>query len=195
MPRLRSIVIAMSISLAACSQAPNNSATPASSASAPAASSTTASAQAQASNPFFTASTLPYQAPPFDKIKDTDYQPAIEEGMKQQLAEVDKIANNSDAPTFDNTYVALEKSGELLNRVMMVFNGVTAANTDDALQKVQEDEAPKLAAHQDAITLNDKLFQRIQAVFLSATLAQSSITPSAYLPQPHGKPSDRRAHV
>ena len=155
----------MSISLAACSQAPNNSATPASSASAPAASSTTASAQAQASNPFFTASTLPYQAPPFDKIKDTDYQPAIEEGMKQQLAEVDKIANNSDAPTFDNTYVALEKSGELLNRVMMVFNGVTAANTDDALQKVQEDEAPKLAAHQDAITLNDKLFQRIQAVY------------------------------
>jgi peptidyl-dipeptidase Dcp len=164
MPRLRTIVIAMSISLAACSQAPNSSA-PAASASAPAASSTTASAQAQASNPFFTASTLPYQAPPFDKIKDTDYQPAIEEGMKQQLAEVDKIANNPDAPTFDNTYVALEKSGELLNRVMMVFNGVTAANTDDALQKVQEDEAPKLAAHQDAITLNDKLFQRIQAVY------------------------------
>jgi peptidyl-dipeptidase Dcp len=164
LPRLRTIVIAMSISLAACSQAPNSSA-PAASASAPAASSTTASAQAQASNPFFTASTLPYQAPPFDKIKDTDYQPAIEEGMKQQLAEVDKIANNPDAPTFDNTYVALEKSGELLNRVMMVFNGVTAANTDDALQKVQEDEAPKLAAHQDAITLNDKLFQRIQAVY------------------------------
>jgi peptidyl-dipeptidase Dcp len=164
MPRLRSIVIAMSISLAACSQAPNSSA-PASSASAPAASSTTASAQAPASNPFFTASTLPYQAPPFDKIKDADYQPAIEEGMKQQMAEVDKIANNPDAPTFDNTYVALEKSGELLNRVMMVFNGVAAANTNDTLQKVQEDEAPKLAAHQDAITLNDKLFQRIQAVY------------------------------
>jgi peptidyl-dipeptidase Dcp len=165
MPRLRSIVIAMSISLAACSQAPNNSSAPASSASAPAASSTTAAAQAQASNPFFTASTLPYQAPPFDKIKDTDYQPAIEEGMKQQLAEVDKIANNPDAPTFDNTYVALEKSGALLTRVMMVFNGVTAANTDDALQKVQEDEAPKLAEHQDSIYLNDKLFQRIQAVY------------------------------
>ena len=164
MPRLRSIVIAMSISLAACSQAPNSSA-PASSASAPAASSTTASAQALASNPFFTASTLPYQAPPFDKIKDADYQPAIEEGMKQQMAEVDKIANNPDAPTFDNTYVALEKSGELLNRVMIVFNGVAAANTNDTLQKVQEDEAPKLAAHQDAITLNDKLFQRIQAVY------------------------------
>ena len=165
MLRLRTIVIAMSISLAACSQAPNNSSAPAASTSAPAVSSTTAAAQAMANNPFFAASTLPYQAPPFDKIKDADYQPAIEEGMKQQMAEVDKIANNSDAPTFDNTYVALEKSGVLLSRVMMVFNGVTSANTDDALQKVQEDEAPKLAAHQDAITLNDKLFQRIQAVY------------------------------
>jgi peptidyl-dipeptidase Dcp len=165
MPRLRSIVIAMSIGLVACTQAPNNGSAPASSASAPAASSTTAAAPAQASNPFFTASTLPYQAPPFDKIKDADYQPAIDEGMKQQMAEVDKIANNPDAPTFDNTYVALEKTGQLLNRVMMVFNGVTAANTDDALQKVQEDEAPKLAEHQDAIYLNDKLFQRIQAVY------------------------------
>ena len=116
-------------------------------------------------NPFYAPSTLPFQAPPFDKIKDSDYQPAIEEGMKQQLAEVETIANSSDAPTFENTYVALEKTGVLLNRVMMTFNGVTAANTDDALQKVQEDEAPKLAAHADAIHLNDKLFQRIQTVY------------------------------
>jgi peptidyl-dipeptidase Dcp len=167
MPRLRFLAIATSIALAACSQSPNNAgnSAPASSGSAPAKASTTAAAEAQASNPFFTASTLPYQAPPFDKIKDSDYQPAIEEGMKQQLAEVDKIANNPDAPTFDNTYVALEKTGVLLNRVMAVFNGVTAANTDDALQKVQEEEAPKLAEHQDAIHLNDKLFQRIQAVY------------------------------
>ncbi|GAB2589887.1 peptidyl-dipeptidase Dcp [Dyella jejuensis] len=165
MPRLRLLAIATSIALAACSQAPNNNAgnAPAASASAPA--KPTTSAEAQASNPFFTASTLPYQAPPFDKIKDSDYQPAIEEGMKQQLAEVDQIANNPEPPTFENTYVALEKTGVLLDRVMMVFNGVTAANTDDALQKVQEDEAPKLAAHQDAIHLNDKLFQRIQAVY------------------------------
>lgn len=166
MPRLRLLAIATTVALAACSQAPNNAgSTPASSGSAPAKASTTAMAEAQASNPFFAASTLPYQAPPFDKIKDSDYQPAIEEGMKQQLAEVDKIANNPDAPTFENTYVALEKSGVLLNRVMAVFNGVTAANTDDALQKVQEDEAPKLAAHADAIHLNDKLFQRIQTVY------------------------------
>jgi peptidyl-dipeptidase Dcp len=167
MPRLRLLAIATSIALAACSQAPNNtgSATPSSSSSAPAKAATTAATEATASNPFFAASTLPYQAPPFDKIKDSDYQPAIEEGMKQQLAEVETIANNPDAPTFENTYVALEKTGVLLNRVMMVFNGVTAANTDDALQKVQEDEAPKLAAHADAIHLNDKLFQRIQTVY------------------------------
>jgi peptidyl-dipeptidase Dcp len=167
MPRLRFLAIATSIALAACSQSPNNAgnSAPASAGSAPAKASTTAAAEAQASNPFFTASTLPYQAPPFDKIKDSDYQPAIEEGMKQQLAEVDKIANNPDAPTFENTYVALEKSGVLLNRVMAVFNGVTAANTNDTLQKVQEEEAPKLAEHQDAIHLNDKLFQRIQAVY------------------------------
>ena len=165
MPRLRLLVIATSIGLAACSQGANNTASaPSPSASAPA-SASTAAAPAPASNPFFTTSTLPYQAPPFDKIKDSDYQPALEEGMKQQLAEVDTIANNPEPPTFENTYVALEKSGVLLDRVMRVFNAITAANTDDALQKVQEDEAPKLAAHQDAITLNDKLFQRIEAVY------------------------------
>ncbi|GLQ88004.1 peptidyl-dipeptidase Dcp [Dyella flagellata] len=165
MPRFRLLAIAMSVALAACSQSPNeNHSAPAASASAPAKASSTA-AEAQASNPFFTVSTLPYQAPPFDKIKDSDYQPAIEEGMRQQLDEVEKIANNPESPTFENTYVALEKSGVLLTRVMAVFNAITAANTDDALQKVQEEEAPKLAAHADAIHLNGKLFQRIQAVY------------------------------
>jgi peptidyl-dipeptidase Dcp len=117
------------------------------------------------SNPFFSASTLPFQAPPFDKIKDADYQPAIEEGMRQQIAEVDKIANDPSPPTFENTYVALEKTGTLLYRVMAVFNGVSGANTNDILQKLQETEAPKLAAHQDAIYLNGKLFARIDAVY------------------------------
>lgn len=169
MPRQRLLVIATSIVLAACSQSPNGAgnSSPAPAATAPAKSSTAAApvAAASSANPFFAASVLPYQAPPFDKIKDGDYQPAIEEGMKQQLAEVDKIANNPEPPTFENTYVALEKTGALLNRVMMVFGGVTGANTDDTLQKVQEDEAPKLAAHADAIHLNDKLFQRIQTVY------------------------------
>ncbi len=116
-------------------------------------------------NPFFQASTLPYQAPPFDKIKDSDFEPALEEGMKQQLAEIQKIAGNSEAPTFENTLVAMEKSGQLLSRVSMVFGVLTSANTNDLLQQVQEKEAPKLAAHQDAIYLDAKLFARVNALY------------------------------
>ncbi|HUA93130.1 MAG TPA: peptidyl-dipeptidase Dcp [Terracidiphilus sp.] len=116
-------------------------------------------------NPFYAASTLPFQAPPFDKIKDSDYQPAIDAGMAQQIQEIDAIANDSLSPTFENTIVAMEKSGQLLNRVMEVFNCVTAANTDDDLQKVQEYEAPRLSEHQDAIYLNTKLFARIKAIY------------------------------
>lgn len=116
-------------------------------------------------NPFFTASTLPFQAPQFDKIKDSDYQPAIEEGMKQQLVEIDKIANNPETPTFENTLVAMEKSGQLLSRVSLTFNAVTGANTDSVLQKIQEEEAPKLAAHKDAIYLNEKLFERVKSIY------------------------------
>jgi len=116
-------------------------------------------------NPFAAPSTLPLHAPPFDKIKDSDYQPAFEEGMKQQLAEIDQIANNKAAPTFENTIVALEKSGRMLDRVSQAFFGVVQANTNDTLDKTQAAEAPKLAAHQDAITLNPKLFARIKAVY------------------------------
>ncbi len=121
--------------------------------------------KASKKNPFFTESKLPFQAPAFNKIKDDDYKPAIDEGMKQQLAEIDKIANNTEAPTFKNTIIALEKSGQLLDRVSLVFNAVTSANTDSVLQKVQVEEAPKLAAHHDAIFLNSKLFQRVKSVY------------------------------
>ena len=117
------------------------------------------------SNPLLQASTLPYQVPAFDKIKDSDFEPAIAEGMKQQLAEMEQIANNPEAPSFENTLVAMEKSGTLLNRVNMTFGVLTSANTNDALQKVQEEVAPKLAAHQDAIYLNDKLFARVSALY------------------------------
>jgi peptidyl-dipeptidase Dcp len=116
-------------------------------------------------NPFYAASPLPFQAPPFDKIKDSDYQPAIEAGMAQQREEVRAIADNSAVPTFENTFVALEKSGQLFNRVMNVFNGVTNANLNPVLDKVQQEEAPKLAAHQDAIFLDAKLFSRVEAVY------------------------------
>jgi peptidyl-dipeptidase Dcp len=116
-------------------------------------------------NPFYAPSTLPFQAPPFDKIKDGDYQPAIEAGMAEQIKEVEGIANNPEPPTFENTFVALEKSGRLFNRVMAAFNGVAGANTNPELQKVQTDEAPRLAAHHDAIFLNARLFERIKAVY------------------------------
>lgn len=116
-------------------------------------------------NPFFAASTLPFQAPPFDTIQEGDYLPAIEEGMKQQLAEVDRIIDNTAAATLQNTLIALERSGELLNRVMPTFNAITGANTSDELQRVQENVAPKLAAHEDAIYLNRRLFDRVEAIY------------------------------
>ena len=118
-----------------------------------------------ASNPFMKASTLPFQAPDFNKIKDSDFAPAFEEGFRQQLAEIDSIANNPEPPTFENKLVALEKSGVLLRRVNGVFNMLSGANTDSVLQKLNEDIAPKLAAQQDAIFLNDNLFKRIETVY------------------------------
>ena len=118
-----------------------------------------------AANPFFEKSTLPFQAPPFDKIKDSDFQPAIEEGMKRELAEIQAIANNPDAPTFANTIEAMEKTGDVLRRVQRVFGGLTQSNTNPTLQKIQQAMAPKLAAHRDAINLDPKLFARIKAVY------------------------------
>jgi peptidyl-dipeptidase Dcp len=117
------------------------------------------------SSPFYAPSTLPFQAPPFDKIKDADFQPAIEAGMAQQQAEIQAIADSPAAPNFDNTFVAIEKSGQLLERVMAAFGGVTGANTNPELQKIKAIEAPKLAAHQDFIYLNTKLFARVSAIY------------------------------
>lgn len=117
------------------------------------------------SNPFYAPSTLPFHAPPFDKIKDSDYQPALEAGMAEQIKEVEAIANDPAAPTFDNTIVAFERTGQLLTRVSQAFSCVTGANTNDALLKVQADEAPHFAAHFDAIFLNAKLFNRVKAVY------------------------------
>ncbi|HGM5489281.1 TPA: peptidyl-dipeptidase Dcp [Serratia fonticola] len=116
-------------------------------------------------NPFFAASQLPFQAPRFDVISESDYAPAITAGIQQKLAEVEKIANNPVAPTFENTFVALEKSGALLTRTMNVFSAMTSANTSDALQKLDEETSPKLAALDDAIMLNSKLFARIKTIY------------------------------
>ncbi|WP_353068352.1 M3 family metallopeptidase [Tunturibacter empetritectus] len=127
------------------------------------------------SNPFYAKSALPFEAPPFDKIKDSDYEPAIEAGMAEELKEIDAIANNSAAPTFENTVVAMEKTGELFQRAMAAFDGVTGANTNPTLEKMQEELAPKLAAHRDAIYLNEKLFRRVAAVY--DTRASLKLTP------------------
>src|SRR5271156_2532461 len=102
------------------------------------------------SSPFYAASTLPFHAPPFDRIKDSDYQPAIEAGIAEQLKEIDAIANNTAPPDFANTLVALEKSGQLLARAGRAFSAVTGADTDPELQKVQAMEAPKQAALADS---------------------------------------------
>ncbi len=116
-------------------------------------------------NPFYAESTLPFHAPPFDRIKDSDYQPAIDAGMAEQIREVEAIANNSAPPTFENTIVAFERSGRLLDRAWAAFNCVTGANIDDDLQKLQDYEAPRFSAHQDAISLNPKLFARVKAIY------------------------------
>ena len=131
-------------------------------------------------NPFARPSRLLYQAPPFDRIRNLDYQAAIEEGMRRQRAEFDSIALQQTPPTFENTIVALERSGDLLTRALKVFGAVVQANTNDTLQQVQTDEAPKLAAHTDAMYLEPRLFRRVHSVFerrasLGLTVEQNAL--------------------
>ena len=116
-------------------------------------------------NPLMKPSNLPYGAPDFEKIKDSDFQPALEAGMAEQLDEITKIAENPEKPTFENTFAALERSGQTLHRVQGIFNLLSGANTNPVLQKIEETEAPRLAAHKDAIFLNDKLFNRVKTLY------------------------------
>jgi peptidyl-dipeptidase Dcp len=120
---------------------------------------------APAANPFAAPSTLPFQAPPFDRIKDADYEPAFEQAMADHLKEIEAIANDPAAPTFDNTIAAMEQSGRMLDRVSLAFSGVVGANTNDTLDKTQTDESPKLSQHSDAIYLNARLFARVKALY------------------------------
>jgi peptidyl-dipeptidase Dcp len=117
------------------------------------------------SNPFAKVSTLPLHYPAFDKIKDEHFLPAFEAGMREQLREVASIASNKAAPTFDNTIVAMERSGQLLARVGTTFSNLQTANTDDKLDDIDREMSPKLAAHRDAIYMNDKLFQRVKTLY------------------------------
>ena len=116
-------------------------------------------------NPLLSPSSLPCHAPPFDAITDDDFGPAFDEGMRLEAAEIAAIASSPEAPTFDNTLVALERSGRALTRVSLVFNVLAAANINDALQELQQDVAPKLAALDDAKYLNAALFSRIETVY------------------------------
>jgi peptidyl-dipeptidase Dcp len=116
-------------------------------------------------NPLLTESSLPYHVPPFDRIKDEHFAPAIEAGMRDQLKEVDAVANNSEKPTFDNTIVALERTGRLLDRAERTFSNLNACNTNPTMQKIETEMAPKLAAHLDAIHLNTKLFARVRELY------------------------------
>jgi len=123
-----------------------------------------AQAPQPAENPFFQPSSLPYQLPPFDKIRDADFLPAYEAGMAGQRKEVDAILQAGE-PTFENTIVALERSGRLLNRVSRAFYNLNASNTNDERQKIDTEMAPKLTAHQDEISLDAVLFARIDALY------------------------------
>ena len=115
-------------------------------------------------NPFFAESALPLKYPPFDKIKDSDFGPAFDRGMAEQIKEVESIANKAEPATFQNTIVALEKTGQVLSRSAAVFFNLTGADTNDAREKLQGDYAAKLSAHGDAISLNPKLFARIKSL-------------------------------
>ena len=143
--RIRRLAVPLGIVLIACSRG--------------------AHAQLPSTNPFAAPSPLLYQAPDFTRIRNADFQPAIEEGMRQQLREVSAVIHDPAAPTFENTILPLERGGQLLSRVQRVFGALTSSNTNDTLQAIQRTLAPRLAAHRDAISLNDTLFQRIRSLY------------------------------
>ncbi len=116
-------------------------------------------------NPLMTASVLPYEYPPFDLIRDEHFAPAFEAGMREQLAEIEAIAGNPAPASFDNTIVAMERSGALLARVSAVFYNLAASNTNPQIQAIQAEMAPRLAAHNDAILLNASLFARVEQLY------------------------------
>src|SRR5438132_3813590 len=126
---------------------------------------TAVSAAEPTDNPLLKESALTYHYPSFDKIKNEHFAPAIEAGMREQLKEIEPIANNSQKPTFDNTVVAIERTGQLLDRAERTFENLNACNTNPEMQKIEKEMAPKLSAYRDAIHLNGKLFARVQQLY------------------------------
>ncbi|NMW23727.1 M3 family metallopeptidase [Rhodanobacter denitrificans] len=158
-PIALAFAIALSGSMAACTDAgsgKNESATSQAQAD---------KVAADAGNPFFSESPLPLHYPQFDKIRDSDFAPAFDRGMAEHLEEVQAIAGNAEAPTFDNTIIALEQSGQILTRTSTVFFSLVGVDTNDARKALQAEYAPKLAAHRDAISLDPQLFARIQQLY------------------------------
>ncbi|RZQ51667.1 dipeptidyl carboxypeptidase II [Pseudoalteromonas phenolica] len=123
------------------------------------------SASIESTNPLFVKSTLQYQTPDFNAIKDEHFIPAFEQGMQEQLAEIAAIANNTAAPTFENTIVAMEQSGELLTRASRIFFNLNGTDSNPARRDIQSQMAPKFAAHGDNINLNKALFERVETIY------------------------------
>jgi peptidyl-dipeptidase Dcp len=134
-------------------------------AASPAQGADTSASSVKAMNPFFQQSTLDLQYPHFDKITDADFAPAFDRGMADNTREIEAIANSKQKPTFDNTILAMERSGQLLRRALTVFFNLTSANTNDTLDKLDAEYSPKLAAHNDSVYLNAKLFKRIKTLY------------------------------
>ena len=130
-------------------------------------------------NPFLGEYKTPFGVPPFDKIKVEHYEPAIAEGIKQQLSEIDAITANAEAPTFENTIIPLDYSGELLERVVLTMENINSANTSDELQEVLKKVSPMLSKHRDDISMNPKLFERVKVVY--ENMAQNNYTPEQKL--------------
>ena len=151
------LAFAISTALASCATAPATTTTSTTEAPMP--------SDSFASNPFAALSPLPLNYPQFDKIKDSDFAPAFDVGMARQLEEVAAIADNPAAPTFDNTIIALEKSGQVLDRATGVFFNLVGTDTNDTREKLRSEYSPKFSAHSDAIRLNPNLFARIKTLY------------------------------
>ena len=158
-PIALAFAIALSGSMAACTDAGSGKSESAASQA------QTDKVAADAGNPFFSESPLPLHYPQFDKIKDSDFAPAFDRGMAEQLTEVQAIVGNAAAPSFDNTIIALEQSGQILSRTSTVFFSLVGVDTNDARKALQAEYAPKLAAHRDAISLDPQLFARIRQLY------------------------------
>ena len=154
--------IVLALGLTACSQQDPQTAAPA---AAEVDTAADAGAGDLSANPFMAPSSLPFGAPDFSRIRDEHYLPALLEGMRLHLAEIEAIANNPEPPTVENTLEAMERSGAVLTRTMRVFGNVAGTDTNPTIQQVQAEIAPKMAAHQDSILLNEALFARVKSLY------------------------------